>query len=213
MKTEELITFLASGNDPVERHAAARLYALALTAGVCAAALLMLGLLGVRPDLVEAIRLPMFWIKLGFVAGLLCGSLLMSLRLSHPGKRLDGVPVVLAVPVVAMWGLACLELASAESEQGMALFLGETWRVCPALIAMLSVPIFLGVFWAMRGLAPTRLPLAGFASGLLAGSTGALVYCLHCPEMAAPFLGTWYLLGILTPAVVGLGCGRWILRW
>jgi hypothetical protein len=42
---------------------------------------------------------------------------------------------------------------------------------------------------------------------------GATVYCLHCPEMAAPFVSVWYLLGMLIPAVVGAACGRRVLRW
>jgi hypothetical protein len=78
---------------------------------------------------------------------------------------------------------------------------------------MLSLPVFVAVLWAMRGLAPTRLPLAGTAAGLLAGTVGALVYCLHCPELDAPFLGTWYLLGMLIPALVGSLAGPRLLRW
>jgi len=69
------------------------------------------------------------------------------------------------------------------------------------------------VFWAMRGLAPTRPPLAGTAAGLLAGTVGALVYCLHCPEMGAPFIASWYLLGMLMPALLGAFLGRFLLRW
>lgn len=65
----------------------------------------------------------------------------------------------------------------------------------------------------MRSLAPTSLPLAGAAAGLLAGSVGALVYCLHCPEMGAPFIGTWYLLGMLIPTAAGALLGRFVLRW
>jgi hypothetical protein len=65
----------------------------------------------------------------------------------------------------------------------------------------------------MKGLAPTRLRLAGAAAGLLAGTTGALVYCLHCPELEAPFLGFWYLLGMLIPTAVGALLGSRLLRW
>jgi hypothetical protein len=42
---------------------------------------------------------------------------------------------------------------------------------------------------AMRGLAPTRLALAGTAAGRLAGTIGAPVYCLHYPELGAPYPG------------------------
>jgi len=65
----------------------------------------------------------------------------------------------------------------------------------------------------MRGQAPTQLPLAGTAAGLLAGTVGALVYCLHCPELQAPFVGTWYLVGMLIPGLFGALLGPRLLRW
>lgn len=213
MKTDDLVMLLATGEGSVRRHAAARRYAAAIAVGVVAAGLLMLGVLGVRPDLAEAVRLPMFWAKIGYVASLGVASLLAVLRLSRPGARLDRVLPALALPVVAMWALAAFVLAGAEPEQRMGLLLGATWAVCPFLIAMLSAPMFVATLWAMRGLAPTRLPLAGTAAGLLSGTVGGLVYCLHCPEMEAPFIGTWYLLGMLIPAATGALLGRRVLRW
>jgi len=213
MKTDDLVRLLATGEGSVQRHAAARRYAAATVVGVVAAGLLMLGVLGVRPDLAEAVRLPMFWAKIGYVAAMAGASLLAVLRLSRPGARLDRVLPALAVPVLAMWALAAVALAGAEPDERMGLFLGATWAECPFLIALLSVPMFIATFWAMRGLAPTRLPLAGTAAGLLSGAVGGLVYCLHCPNMEAPFIGTWYLLGMLIPAATGALLGRRVLRW
>ena len=65
----------------------------------------------------------------------------------------------------------------------------------------------------MKELAPTRLRLAGATAGLAAGSAAALVYCLHCPELAAPFVGFWYVLGMLIPAAAGALIGPRLLRW
>jgi hypothetical protein len=62
-------------------------------------------------------------------------------------------------------------------------------------------------------MAPTRLRLAGAAAGFAAGAVGALVYSVHCPELAAPFLGVWYLLGILIPTAVGALLGPRLLHW
>jgi hypothetical protein len=115
--------------------------------------------------------------------------------------------------VLAIWLLAVITLARADAAQRAVLFFGDTWDVCPFLIAMLSVPTFVTAMWAMKGLAPTRLRLAGAAAGLLAGAVGALVYCLHCPEMGAPFIGFWYLLGTLIPTSVGALLGPQLLRW
>jgi hypothetical protein len=213
MKTDELVTMLASGEGAVARPSIGSRYTVALGAGAVAAALLMLGLLGVRHDLAEAVRMPMFWVKVGYVGCLAAAGLLAVLRLSRPGRRLDWVSFVLAAPVLLMWSLAAIVLAAAEPAQRADLLLGATWAVCPFLIAMLSVPILVATLWVMQGLAPTQLRLAGTAAGLLSGAVGALVYCLHCPEMEAPFIGSWYLLGMLIPAATGALLGRVVLRW
>jgi hypothetical protein len=127
--------------------------------------------------------------------------------------RLDWVPVALVAPVLAMWAIAGVALAGAEPAGRPEMIFGATWNTCPWSIAMLSLPVFVAVLWAMRGLAPTRLPLAGAAAGLLAGTVGALVYCVHCPESEAPFIGTWYLLGMLIPGLAGSLIGPRLLRW
>ena len=213
MKTNDLVKLLATGEGSVDRHVAARRYTVALSVSVVAATLLMLGILGVRADLAEAIRLPMFWVKLGFVASLVIVSLLAVLRLSQPGRQLNGLGYALVTPLLIMFLLAAAVLIDADPSQRLALLLGSTWTKCPLLIAMLSGPAFIAILWAMQGLAPTRLRLAGTAAGLLAGAIGALVYCLHCPEMEAPFIASWYLLGMLIPAATGTLLGCRVLRW
>ena len=73
MKTDELITMLAGDAGAVALRVWQRRYALALGVGLIGAALLMVLLLGVRPDIADAIRLPMFWVKLAFPAALAAG--------------------------------------------------------------------------------------------------------------------------------------------
>ena len=213
MKTEQLVALLASGECAVAPHAVERRYAQAMLWGLPAAGLLMAVLLQVRSDLAQALLLPAFWLKVGFVAALLGAALFAVLRLSRPGANLEPVAGLIAAPVVLMWGLAAFILFDSPPEQRQQLFFGATWKSCPLLIAMLSIPLFAGVMWAMKGLAPTHTRFAGFAAGLLSGTTAALVYCLHCPEMAAPFIGFWYLLGMLIPALAGALLSHRLLRW
>ncbi|OGA15698.1 MAG: hypothetical protein A3G25_13045 [Betaproteobacteria bacterium RIFCSPLOWO2_12_FULL_63_13] len=213
MKTDDLVTMLATGTGPVQPNQVLRRYSVAVGLGALGAAALMLVLIGPRPDLAAAFLLPMFWVKIVFVACLAAVSLLVALRLSRPGMRLSWLPGALAAPVVAMWVLAAFVLIRAEPALRAQLFFGDTWNSCPFLIATLSAPAFVAVFWAMRGLAPTRLRLSGAASGLLSGAVGTLMYSVHCPEMDAPFIGFWYLLGMLIPTVVGALLGPRLLRW
>ena len=213
MKTDELITMLASGADEVDPLALRRRYALALGWSLAGTTVLMLTLLGARPDIAEAAHLMMFWMKLAFPAALLFGAMFATVRLSRPGARLGLVPLVIAAPVFAVWLFSAIVLLNAAPEDQHQLIFGNTWASCPLTIAALSVPMFGALIWTMKEFAPTRLAVAGAAAGLLAGAGGALVYALHCPEMAAPFLGIWYVLGMLIPAAIGAAIGSWALRW
>ena len=213
MKTEELIGMLATGLQPVQRHVMARRYGIAVACGATGAGVLLALFLGVNPALRTEIQLPMYWVKVIFAALAAAASLFAAARLSRPGAPVALLPVVLAVPVLAIWALAAAALMGAAPGERMSLVLGETWRMCPFLIAMLSVPAFVSSLWAMRGLAPTRPRVAGAAAGLFAGALATLVYTLHCPELAAPFVGTWYLIGMLIPAAAGALVGPYWLRW
>lgn len=213
MKTDDLIAMLANDAGAVEPNAVGRRYRSALIWGSLSAILLMAILLGVRQDIDDAARQPMFWIKLAFPASLAFGSLLAAVRLSRPGAQLGWVPAALAAPVVAMWLLAIFALMDATPAKRLDLVLGVSWKQCVFYIAILSLPVFVAATWAMKGLAPTRLVLAGAATGLLSGAIGALVFALYCIEMAAPFLGVWYVAGMLIPAAVGALIGPFVLRW
>ena len=50
-------------------------------------------------------------------------------------------------------------------------------------------------------------------AGLFAGAAGALAYAMHCPELEVPFLGAWYVAGMLIPTALGALLGRRLLHW
>lgn len=120
---------------------------------------------------------------------------------------------LLAACLFALWGYSGFVLLQAAPGLRAPLVFGDSWATCVTAIPLLSLPLLAAVLWAMRGLAPTRLALAGATGGLLAGAAGATVYALHCTEMQAPFIAVWYVLGMLIPAVPGALLGRWLLRW
>lgn len=213
MKTDDLIAMLARDAGAVQSDRGGRRFALALAVAMPCSALLMLTTLGLNPALDRYVGLPNFWMKVLFVAALAAIGLVLARRLSRPGVQLGRAPLALPIPILAVWAIAVATLIPGNAAQRTEAFFGQTWAVCPFLIAMLSVPIFVGTTWAMRGLAPTRLRLAGAAAGLLSGAAGALIYCLHCPELTAPFVGFWYLLGVLIPTGIGALLGRRLLQW
>jgi hypothetical protein len=214
MKTEQLVQMLAVEAPGVNRDLINRQQGQSLTLGVGLATVLMLAILGLRPDLAQAVVLPMFWLKLAFPASLALAALAATWRLGHPGMAVNRSTIIaLALPVLVIWALALTTLQQAPAAQRMALLWGASWRECTLNIAWLSAPIFVATLWAARRLAPTRLRLAGAACGAFAGAASATVYALHCNEMQAPFIAVWYLLGILSPAAVGAAVGPRLLRW
>lgn len=213
MKTDDLIAALAAQPERVNTHAVEQRVGLAAMAGVGGAVVLMLAFFGLRPDLAQTVALGMFWVKLLFAAAVAAGGVAVVRQLARPGRAAGRAAAALAVPVLVLWALALTVLAQAAPGDRLELVLGSTWRSCPFNIALLSVPALAGCFWAMRGAAPTRPALAGAAAGLLAGALGALVYALHCPEMAAPFLAVWYLAGMALPTLLGAALGPRLLRW
>jgi hypothetical protein len=213
MKTDNLVAMLANGASPIEPNAVRRRFSTALGWGVAATALAMAIALGVRPDLVAVSSNPMFWIKLLFPALVAVVMMYAATRLARPGVRLGRVPGALAALIVALWALAIVVLLNAAPEERGALLFGDTWIFCLIAIPLLSIPAFIAAMWAMKGLAPTRLSLAGGAAGLLAGAVSAAVYALHCPELEAPFIAIWYVTGMFIPALVGALIGPRLLRW
>jgi len=213
VKTEELVNLLAAGVAPVPKNTVNRRFAVAMGWGVPGAVLLLVLLLGIRPDLAQAGSEPMFWMKPAFAAGLALAGFFAAERLARPGVRLGAVWTALALPVLAVWLIAAVVLIDAAPAQRADLILGNTWKTCPFNIALISLPLFAATLWALKGLAPTRLALAGASAGLLAGALSALVYALHCPESAAPFLAVWYVLGIAIPTLAGALLGPRVLRW
>lgn len=213
MSTDQLVALLARQAEPVPPDAVARRLRAALAWGTLPALLATVWVLGLRPDMRDAIHQPMFWVKLAFPAVLLALALALAARLARPGRRVGRLPALLALPLAVVWLMAAVELGTAAPAARPALLLGESWRQCPLDIALLSVPAFAATFLAMRRLAPVHLRDAGAAAGLVAGTLAAAIYALHCTETSATFLGLWYVIGMLIPAAAGALLAPRLLHW
>jgi hypothetical protein len=213
MQTTDLIEQLASRLRPTAPGVALRRLARGLVAGALAAFAVVFVYFGLRADLGSALLTLPFWIKWGFALAIMAAALVLCVRLSRPEGHPSLLPLALAIPVLLLGAVGLIQLAQVPESERMSLWLGDSALQCPWNIAALSIPLVLGVLWAMRGLAPTRLRWAGFSAGCLAGAAAAVVYAMHCNETAAPFVATWYSLGILLPAVFGLLIGPRALRW
>ncbi|GAB5095653.1 DUF1109 domain-containing protein [Caballeronia sp. LP006] len=213
MKTDDLIDLLSNGATRVDRAAIARRFGEALPLGVLGSVVLMLMVYGMRPDLRSVAGTAMFWAKIAFPSCVGIGALLVVTRLGRPGARAGHAWALVVLPFVVVWVAGAFVLAAALPVDRAPLVLGHSWRSCPFNITLLSLPTFPAVFWAVKGLAPTRLRLAGAVAGLLASSLATLAYCLHCPEMSPAFWSVWYAIGMLMPAAIGAWLGPRLLRW
>lgn len=213
MRTEALIAMLATNASQEPAVRPWRRMGVASVFGLAISTLLMLKAIPLNPELARVMLTPEFWQKLIFSASVAGLSMFLLTRLAQPGARSGAALKALPLPALAIWILAATALIAAAPDERLALIFGKTWKVCPFLITMLAAPIFGSTFWALQELAPTRLRLAGAAAGLFAGGAGAVVYCFHCPELDAPFIGIWYLLGMLLPAAAGSALGPRLLRW
>jgi len=213
MKTDDLISLLAGDAAAVPRGAASRQIAIAMAVGIPLAILTMLLTMGTRPDLAQAIHLPMFWMKVLFPAGVACAGLATMARLARPGVSARAGQWIIVLAILLLWLSAIATYASAPASQRAAMVWGQSWRSCTVSVLMISVPIFVAALLVLRRLAPTQLAQAGASAGVLSGAAGAAIYAFHCPETALPFMAIWYVAGIAAAAGIGAALGPRLLRW
>jgi hypothetical protein len=211
--TDDLIASLSAQVPPVPPGAVARRVAIGLSLGAAGSVMLMLLWLGPRRDLAEAVLTPMFWMKLGYAAitGLIAAGVLT--RLARPGVRPGGLAALAFAPFAVVAAMALARMAQAPPEAHRAMLMGHSAMLCPWRIAAIGLPVLFGAVWAVRGLAPTRLGLAGLVAGAAAGGMGAAIYAIACNETSAPFLAVWYTLGMAAVAALGALAGSRLLRW
>jgi hypothetical protein len=213
VETDALIQSLSAKAAPVAPGAVGRRILLGLGLGAVTSTLLMIAWLGVRPDIREAMATGMFWVKFAYtvLTGLFLTAALV--RLSRPGAKVGPFAVAIAAPLAALVVMAAVRLMRADPEMRMPLMMGASADVCPWRIFVIGLPVLAGAVWAVRGLAPTRLTVAGLAGGGCAGAFGAAIYGFHCNETASPFVAVWYTLGIAALAALGALAGSRWLRW
>jgi hypothetical protein len=163
--------------------------------------------------LAAAVLTPSFWVKAATTLVLgLCGFAAL-LSLARPVGVVRWAAWVGLSTVVALGVAAAVQFGIATPAQRLPLLLGRTSASCPWLIILLSVPILVGLFRALRTMAPTRLRLAGAAAGFTSGSFAAFAYATSCDEHAMAFVFLWYGAAIAAMSVIGGLLGPKLLRW
>lgn len=213
MKTDDLVTMLATGVAPVPQHAASRRVGLALLGGLPISLAIVFFGYGLRRDLLAVMDLPMFWVKLLFPLCIAISACVIVQRLARPGAKVRRAWWGLVAPLLVVSALAVVVWFNTPAQDRIPSLLGQSWRTCALSIGLLALPVLVAVLLALKSLAPTRPLLAGAAAGALAGGLGAAAYALYCVEMTAPFVAVWYGMGVLLPTLAGALLGRRWLNW
>lgn len=213
MRTDDLIDQLAADPRAVPAGTLQRRFAAVAVAGALAALVMVLAWLGTRHDLMAAMAGRMFWMKATYTALLGVAGFWALERLARP----DGAPrraLLFGALVLAVFvGLGLGQWLAADPEHRRLMMRGHSWTVCARNILALALPGLAATLVVLRGMAPTRPVLTGFAAGAFAGGVAATVYGLHCGESTMVFVGTWYTLGVLGTGLLGAVVGKWALRW
>jgi len=210
--TDALIASLSADLRPVKAPSGAESLRDALLGGGVVATALFFAGLGTRPDLIAATASGPFWIKLAYASALAALAWRALDGLGSPDRRPISLLPLLA-PVVALAALILTEGLGSGSASDQAYWLGSSWSHCSLYVAALSAPMTAGLLWAFRELAPTQVRAAGFLAGLVSGAIAATIYSLGCGETSLGFVGLWYSLGMLLPAMFGAIVARRLLRW
>lgn len=212
MKTDDLITALATDAGSVSRPIG-RTLMLALAGGAIGAAILFALALGMRPDVATAIGSTRFVFKFVVTLSLLVAAFGLAWNLARPGAIPKGWLMALAaVPLLLIAGSVAEMLTVPAAEWGKRLT-GHNSFMCVVLIPMLSAIPFAAVLLALRQGAPSNPTLAGAVAGLVAAGIGATLYATHCPDDSPFFVATWYVIAAGLMAMLGAAIGERFLRW
>ena len=160
MDTEALIRSLAADNSQRARPVGYVLM-LALLAAAPISLLMFFTELGVRPDIMVAMRNPFFDLKFAVTLALAISAVAVALHLSRPETSLRGFGWYLLIPAGLLVAGISGEMMMPQRTPMMTRLVGNNSRFCMTFIPALSLPLLLA---ALMGLAPRR-PVAAGAVG------------------------------------------------
>ncbi len=213
MKTDDLVAFLNTNPEPVDRSSVVRTLCVALAAGMVVALGIAFVGLGVRSDLMTARALIFLVVKLAFAVGIVSLTLVYLTRLARPGGERKTPSFLIAMPFLIIVLLAAISLGFAPTSHWDKMIVGDQWLECLVSVPIIAIVPFAISIWAVRRAAPTNLARTGAFAGLLAGGVSAMAYALHCTDDSLPFVAVWYAGTIVLCTLAGAALGPRLLCW
>jgi hypothetical protein len=212
METDQLIRTLAADNE-YRAPKVGTVLTLALLIAAPVSILIFFSILGIRPDVMTAMRNPFFDLKFAVTLSLAIPAIAISLHLSRPEALMRGWGWLLLIPV----GLLALgigsEMMMAPQTPMMMRLMGKNSRVCVSAIPAMALPLLAGALFGLRHGAPSRPALAGAVAGLSAAGLAATLYASHCTDDSPLFVATWYSIATAFVTAIGAVAGSKLLRY
>jgi hypothetical protein len=212
MDTDRLIQSLAADAEHRQRPVALVLAMALLIAAPFSLAMFLMEL-GVRPDLMTAMRNPLFDLKFLVTLALALPAIAIAVHLSRPEVSLRGWAWLLLIPA----GLLAVgiggEMMMPQRLPMMTRLVGSNSRVCMTAIPLLSLPLLAAALIGLRHGAPARPAVAGAFAGLLSAGLAATLYASHCTDDSPLFVATWYTIATALVTAIGALAGSKVLRF
>src|SRR3979411_128783 len=212
MDTDQLIRSLAADNSHRARPVGFVLM-LALLAAAPVSVAMFFAELGVRPDVMTAMRNPFFDLKFAVTLALAISAIAVSLHLSRPEASLRGFGWMLLVPAGLLVAGISGEMMMPQRLPMMTRLMGRNSMVCLTAIPAMSLPLLAAALVGLRRGAPTRPAVAGAIAGLLSAGLAATLYAAHCTDDSPLFVATWYTLATALVTAIGALAGAGVLRF
>lgn len=213
MKTDELISLMATSNQPVDTGWLRRATWLAALLAMIAATIAVLLTLGARRDLAGA------WATAPVLGKVLLGASVAGIALAvfqrslRPGLSPRGHLSLILLPIAAAVLSALVVLAQAPAGEWASFTFGRSWQACLIAVVLYGlIPLTAMIAVARRG-APVDLRLTGAAAGIASAALATIAYSVHCPEDTIPFIASWYPLAMGIMAAVGAFAFPRFVRW
>ena len=211
MDTDQLIRTLAADN--ARARPVGFVLALALLAAAPVSLLMFFTELGVRPDVMTAMRNPFFDLKFAVTLALATSAILVSLHLSRPEASMRGWGWLFMIPAGLLVAGISGEMMMPQRLPMMPRLVGSNSKVCLTAIPAMSLPLLAAALVGLRHGAPTRPALAGAIAGLLSAGLAATFYASHCTDDSPLFVATWYTIATALVTSIGALAGSRVLRF
>ncbi len=212
METDQLIRTLAADNAHRARPVGSVLALSLLLAAPVSIAIFLIEL-GVRPDVMTAMRNPFFDLKFAVTLALAISAIAISLHLSRPEASLRGWAWLLLIPIALVVAGIGGEMMMPQRSPMMIRLMGRNAWNCLTSIPLMALPLLAAALLGLRHGAPTRPAVTGAIAGLLSAGLAATLYASHCTDDSPLFVATWYTIAAALVAAVGALAGSRVLRF